>query len=115
MEGFVKGFGPGLDANTAAAFRRNDPLALAAWFQATATFDSGMPDLAVRRVRQPALLVAGSRDRQRYEDSLHAVRLLPHGRFLGLPGATHAATLAEAPAVLAALVPFVTGLKNFSW
>jgi pimeloyl-ACP methyl ester carboxylesterase len=110
IDGFVKGFGPGLDTNTAAAFRRNDPLALAAWFRATSAFDTGMPDLAVRKIRRPALLVAGTRDEQRYKDSLHAVRLLPHGKFLGLPDATHSATLAQAPAVLRALVPFVSAL-----
>lgn len=112
IDGFVKGFGPGLDTNTAAAFRRNDPLALAAWFRATSTYDTGMPDLAVRKVRQPALLVAGTRDEQRYQDSLDAVRLLPHGRFLGLPDATHSATLARAPEVLKGLAPFVATVSG---
>ncbi|MGO2633644.1 MAG: alpha/beta fold hydrolase [Galactobacter sp.] len=110
IDAFVKGFGPGLDTNTAAAFRRNDPLALAAWFRATYTYDTGMPDLAVRKVPQPALLVAGTRDQQRYKDSLDAVRLLPHGRFVGLPDATHAATLASSQRILKDLVPFVLGL-----
>jgi pimeloyl-ACP methyl ester carboxylesterase len=112
IDAFVDGFGPGLDRNTAAAFRRNDALALAAWFRATSAFDTGMTDLEVRSVRQPALLVAGARDEQRYRDSLDAVRLLPHGRFLGLPDADHAGTLAAAPAVLKALVPFVATVSG---
>lgn len=107
IDAFVAGFGPGLDPNTAAAFRRNDPLALAAWFEATSAYDTGMPDSAVRRVTQPALLVAGTKDATRYQDSLDAVRLLPHGRFLGLPDTDHAGTLAASAQVLERLVPFV--------
>lgn len=111
IDGFVTGFGPGLDPNTAAAFRHNDPLALAAWFGHTAEGDTGLPDLALRQIRRPVLLVAGTRDTRRYRDALDEARLLQHGRFVGLDGADHAQTLARAPEVLDAVVPFL----NQAW
>lgn len=107
IQGFVDGFGPGLDPNTRAAFLHNDPLALAAWFQHTETASTGLPDLAVRRVRRPVLLVAGSRDGRRYSDALDEARMLPHGRFAGLEGVDHAGTLGAVDLVLAELVPFM--------
>jgi len=107
IDAFVAGFGPGLDPNTAAAFRHNDPLALAALFEATGSGDSGLPDAAVRAVRTPVLLIAGTADERRHADNLDEARMLPHGRFVGLPGRGHAGTLASAGDVLDAMRPFL--------
>lgn len=107
IDAFVEGFGPGLDPNTKAAFRNNDPLALAALFEMTESGDTGIPDLLVRQVRVPALLIAGSRDQARYADSLDGARLLPRGGFAGLEGRDHAGTLASAADVLDVMVPFL--------
>ena len=107
IDAFVEGFGPGLDPNTKAAFRNNDPLALAAFFALTESGDSGIPDLAVRGVRVPTLLIAGTADERRYADALDEARMLPRGSFAGLPGRSHAGTLASVADVLAAVVPFL--------
>lgn len=104
---FVDGFGPGLDPNTRAAFMNNDPLALGAMFELIEGHDTGLPDLAVRGVRVPTLLIAGTADERRYADALDEARMLPKGRFVGLPGRGHAGTLASVTDVLAAAKPFL--------
>lgn len=107
IQAFVEGFGPGLDPNTRAAFSNNDALALGAFFELTESEDTGLPDLAVRGVRVPTLLIAGTADERRYADALDEARMLPKGRFVGLPGRGHAGTLASAGDVLAAVKPFL--------
>lgn len=107
IKAFVDGFGSGLDPNTRAAFMNNDPLALAALFEAQESLDPGTPDDALRAVTAPALMIAGSRDGARYEDAQDEARLVRYGRFLALPGRTHAGTLASSSDVLAGLAPFM--------
>lgn len=107
INAFVEGFGPGLDPNTKAAFRNNDPLALAALFELTETGDTGVSDLLVRQVQVPTLLIAGSRDGARYADSRDAAALLPRGHFAPLEGRDHSGTLASVADVLDVMVPFL--------
>jgi pimeloyl-ACP methyl ester carboxylesterase len=109
IEAFVDGFaaaGKPLDPATRQAFLANDAAALAACFTGTEE-DPGLPEAVLAQLTLPALLMAGTRDPQRLLDSRRAAEIMPHARFVELPGRTHAGTLAPAGPVLAELVPFL--------
>lgn len=109
IEAFVEGLdaaGKNVDPATRQAFLANDPGALAACFAGTED-DPGLPEAVVAQLTLPALLMAGTRDPQRLEDSRRAAELMPNARFVELPGRTHAGTLAPAGPVLDELVPFL--------
>jgi pimeloyl-ACP methyl ester carboxylesterase len=109
MVAFADGFataGNRLDPATRAAFLANDPEALAAYFAATEAGE-GIPEQVLTRMAFPALLMAGTLDRPRHEQSQRAAALMPHARFVELPGRTHASTLFPSGPVLEELVPFL--------
>ncbi|MFC0672922.1 alpha/beta fold hydrolase [Brachybacterium hainanense] len=107
-----QGLGPGTPGRTAqatrTAFLRTDPLAMAALFTAT----DATPGIAEERLaacQVPALWMTGDLDQPRFAQSRHAAALMPHGRFVPLPGRTHAGTLSPAQDVLAEVLPFLDG------
>lgn len=109
MEAFVEGLddaGKTVDPATRQAFLANDAGALAGCFAGTEE-DPGLPEAVVAQLALPALLMAGTHDRQRLEDSRRAAALMPDARFVELPGRTHASTLAPAGPVLDELLPFL--------
>ncbi|MDP9883682.1 pimeloyl-ACP methyl ester carboxylesterase [Sinomonas atrocyanea] len=109
MEAFVDGIeaaGKTVDPATRQAFLANDAEALAACFTGTEE-DPGLPEAVLAQLALPALLMAGTRDPQRLEDSRRAAAIMPDARFIELPGRTHAGTLAPAGPVLQVLVPFL--------
>lgn len=55
----------------------------------------------------PALLMAGTLDLPRLEQSREAAAIMPHARFVELPGRAHASTLSPAGPVVDELVPFL--------
>lgn len=109
MEGFIDGLdaaGRPLDAATKAAFKANDPQALVAYFERTEE-EPGLTEAQLTSLGMPALLMAGTEDTARFDDSRRAASLMPGARFVPLPGRTHASTLFPADEVLAELVPFL--------
>lgn len=111
MPGFVEGMvaaGRDVDPATRAAFLANDPLALGAYFEATEAAP-GLSEPLLHQLTMPALLMAGTRDPARLEESRHAATVMPNARFIELPGRTHAGTLHPSGDVLEHLVPFLRG------
>lgn len=109
MTAFADGFAAaanGLDPVTRAAFLANDPEALAAYFEATEAGE-GIPEQVLMGMALPALLMAGTLDLPRHEQSQRAAALMPRARFVELPGRTHASTLFPSGPVLEELVPFL--------
>lgn len=111
MPAFADGFaaaGNDLDPVTRAAFLANDAEALAAYFEATEAGE-GVPESVLTHLSVPALLMAGTLDLPRLEQSRRAAELMPKARLVELPGRTHASTLFPAGPVLDELVPFLKG------
>lgn len=108
MEGFIARWtqvaGVGPDPSTAAAFRNNDPAALAAYIEATEA-EGGIPDALLAQLRIPTLVAVGELDDIRLEDAQLLTSVLPDSRLLLLPGRTHGSTLAARELILGALVP----------
>lgn len=104
MQAFVDG--QQLDPQTRAAFMANDAAALAAYFERTEA-EPGLEEAALPGLDLPALLMAGTRDRERYLDSRRAAELMPDARFVALQGRTHGSTLFPAGEVLAEMLPFL--------
>lgn len=106
MRAFVDG--QRLDPQTRAAFMANDPLALVACFERTEV-EPGLEESVLPDLDLPALLLAGTRDRERYLDSRRAAELMPNARFVPLEGRTHGSTLFPPDEVLAEMLPFLRG------
>lgn len=109
MEAFVAGMeadGGSLDPATRLAFMSNDPLALAAYFDYTESAPA-MSELLLHQLRVPTLLMAGTNDRSRLEDSRRAAELMHDARAIELPGRTHGGTLFPPREILDALLPFL--------
>ncbi|CAN5390031.1 alpha/beta hydrolase [soil metagenome] len=113
MAGFLQGWaahsGAPIDPQTTAAFLANDPLALRAYFRQV-ELEPGIPDARLAEIGIPTLLLAGTRDHDRYLDSERAATLMPNARFRSLPGRTHGGTLRPAAEVLDAVIPFLAAL-----
>ncbi|WP_394942162.1 alpha/beta fold hydrolase [Psychromicrobium sp. YIM B11713] len=110
MAGFIDGWehrlGHPVDPVTRMAFMANDPVALRAYFAQTERGE-GVPEQRLAEFQIPSLLLAGSLDAQRLDDSRYAVSLMPHAELLELPGRDHADTLFPAGPVLAVIEPFL--------
>jgi pimeloyl-ACP methyl ester carboxylesterase len=109
IEAFVDGLeaaGKRLDPATRQAFLANDAASLAACLTGTEE-DPGIPEAVIAQLTVPTLLMAGTRDPQRFEDSRRAAEIMPNARFVALPGRTHAGTLAPAGPILDELLPFL--------
>ncbi|MBM6622708.1 alpha/beta fold hydrolase [Micrococcaceae bacterium RIT802] len=104
MRAFVDG--QRLDPQTRAAFMANDSEALVAYFEHTEV-EPGLDESVLPDLGLPALLMAGTRDRERYLDSRRAAELMPDARFVPLEGRTHGSTLFPADEVLAEMLPFL--------
>lgn len=109
MQAFIDGQqrdGSDLGAETRAAFRANDPEAIAAYFEQSES-ESGLGEDTLASMTLPTLLMAGTLDAPRHADSERAARLMPDARFVPLPGRGHGNTLAPAEPVLSELLPFL--------
>jgi len=110
MEEFVRRWNErrtvAVDPATRQAFLANDPAALAAYFRAGEELP-GLDPRVVRQVQLPVLLIAGSRDHPRAEESRQAAALLPYGHFAELPGLDHASCLSAQADVTALLTGFL--------
>ena len=114
MAGFLDGWaahsGAPIDPQTSAAFLANDPLALRAYFRQVER-EPGIADARLALLETPTLLLAGTRDRERYLDSERAAMLMPHASFRALTGRAHGDTLRPSAEVLAAVIPFLASLE----
>lgn len=97
-----------VDAPTAAAFIANDPQALAAYFE-QAGAEPGVDEGRLAELATRTLLMAGTADVARFEDSQLAAKLMPHARFVALDGRGHGDTLAPTAPVLAEIGRTVRG------
>ena len=95
-----------VDPATRQAFLANDPAALAAYFRAGEELP-GLDPRVVRQVQLPVLLIAGSEDHPRAEESRQAAALLPNGHFAGTPRLDHASCLSAQADVTALLTGFL--------
>jgi len=110
IEGFVSGQETGgkLDPATRLAFKANDPLALAAYYEAAETLQNiALADLA--KIGIPTLLLIGTRDQPRFDQNKIMVRTLPDARMVALPGRTHGSTLYPIEPVITAIRSFWSG------
>ncbi|NVM99343.1 alpha/beta hydrolase family protein [Arthrobacter sp. SDTb3-6] len=110
MPAFVAGWeaqiGGPLDPQTKAAFLANDAAALQAYFRQTEA-EPAIAEADVAALAMPALLLAGTADRDRLADSRRAAGLMPHARLVELPGRNHGTTLFPAQPVLDEWLPFL--------
>jgi pimeloyl-ACP methyl ester carboxylesterase len=97
-----------VDAPTAAAFLANDPEALAAYFEQAGT-EPGLDESRLAELTTRTLLMAGTDDVARFEDSQLAASLMPRARFVALDGRGHGDTLAPTAPVLAEIGRTVSG------
>ena len=112
MPAFVAGWeahmGTSLDGQTKAAFLANDGQALRAYFAQTEA-EPAIPEDVLAAIDVPALLMAGTADRARLEDSGRAATLMRQARVVELPGRNHGTTLVPAQPVLDEWLPFLHG------
>lgn len=109
MDGLIAGMeadGGKLDPATRLAFASNDPLALAAYFEATES-GPGISEMLLHQIKTPTLLMTGTRDRPRIEHSRLMARLMPSARLVELPGRTHGGTLYPPEPILDEVLPFL--------
>ncbi|GAB3620311.1 alpha/beta hydrolase [Glutamicibacter endophyticus] len=107
IEGFVRGQERNgrLDPATRLAFMHNDPLALAAYYEAAEGLQNvDEDDLA--RIQVPTLLMVGTRDMPRFEHNKTMARIMPQARLVALPGRTHGSTLFPIEPVVEAVTSF---------
>ncbi|WP_345750839.1 alpha/beta fold hydrolase [Microbacterium rhizophilus] len=100
--------GGALDAQTAAAFRRNDPAAMSALLLAIDS-DNGLAPTRLTKMTTPTLLLAGDRDESRASASREAADRMPRASFAGLGDRDHAGSLGARDAVLELAIPFLVG------
>ncbi len=106
VDGWEKRMGSTLDSQTRAAFLANNGAALRAYFAQTEA-DPAIPDSDMAAISIPSLLMAGTKDRGRVEDSQAAAQLMPNARFVELPGRNHGTTLVPPGPILAEWLPFL--------
>lgn len=111
MDGFLEGWGirrgRPVDPQTAAAFRRNDALALAAYMRRS-DVEPGIDDAVLRAMTTPTSMFVGSKDRERRPDTEYAASLIPDCSLTVIEGTDHASAVAASEAVLASLIPFLS-------
>ncbi|GAA1405307.1 alpha/beta hydrolase [Glutamicibacter uratoxydans] len=112
IEGFVTGQETRgrLDPATRLAFMSNDPLALAAYYEAAETLQNiELSELA--KIRIPTLLLIGTRDQPRFDQNKVMVHAMPNARMVALPGRTHGSTLYPIEPIVQAIESFWTGRR----
>ncbi|MFC4224657.1 alpha/beta fold hydrolase [Lysinibacter cavernae] len=105
IEGWQEHAGRPLDASTRGVFERNDPLALAAYFERSDD-EPGLSDDELRRIHTPALWIVGEHDHPRLEHSVHAATVMG-ARCEVLQGRNHGSTLGPAEPVIELIRPFL--------
>lgn len=100
-----------IDPQTAAAFLANDPAALRAYFRRSED-EPGIPEVDLRTMDTPTLLLAGTEDPLRHGDSERAARLMPKAQFQALPGRNHGQTLIPAGPVLNIVNAFIASTRE---
>lgn len=95
-----------LDPQTALAFKRNDPHAMRAVLAAIDR-EPGVPTARLRHMTTPTLLLAGDRDRARWDAAQEAARIMTNARAVDLEGDDHASTLSDRERVLSHVLPFL--------
>ncbi|WPR63972.1 alpha/beta hydrolase [Glutamicibacter protophormiae] len=113
IEGFVTGQETRgrLDPATRMAFKSNDPLALAAYYEAAETVQNvELAELA--QIRVPTLLLIGTRDQPRFDQNKIMAHTLPNARMVALPGRTHGNTLFPIEPVVQAIESFWKGRRR---
>lgn len=113
IEGFVTGQETRgrLDPATRLAFMSNDPLALAAYYEAAETLQN-IEKSELASIRIPTLLLIGTRDQPRFEQNKVMVHAMPNARMVALPGRTHGSTLYPIEPVVAAIESFWDGRRS---
>lgn len=111
LEGWAAHSGAPIDPQTTAAFLANDALALRAYFRQVEV-EPGIPDSRLASLATPTLLLAGTRDHNRYLDSEWAATLMPNAVFWPLAGRGHGNTLRPVGPVLAAVLPFLASVPD---
>ena len=109
VEGWEGAMGRPLDAQTRTAFLANNAVALRSYFAQTET-EPGVTEADLATITLPSLFMAGTEDRARWADSRLAAELMPHARFMELPGRNHGNTLIPAGPVLDEWLPFLREL-----
>ena len=99
LEGWEAQAGIQMDPATSRAFLANDAQALQAYFRQL-KIERGLDEHQVASIQTPTLLLAGTQDTPRYEDSVRAAELMPHARFVELAGRGHGDTLFPAAPVI---------------
>jgi pimeloyl-ACP methyl ester carboxylesterase len=96
MEAFILAWGKyrrrPIDPATALAFRQNDPVALKAYFEGI----EGAEPLGIEgasKITVPTLLLAGTKDPDRYRQSQEAARRMATASFFELVGQDHSSSL----------------------
>ncbi len=114
MPAFIAGWeaqaGSPLDPSTRGVFERNDPLALAAYFEHSDA-EPGMSDDILVHVQTPTLWMAGSRDNPRCADSERAASIMD-ARFVRLEGRNHGTTLFPSAEVIAEIRAFIGAVDS---
>ncbi|GGF93316.1 alpha/beta hydrolase [Rhodococcoides trifolii] len=87
-----------VDSGTRAAFMKNDPLALAAYFRASDA-DPGLPDSALTSMSVPTMMFVGTEDTARIDDTRRAAALIPGADLHEIRGYDHGTTVAAPEAV----------------
>lgn len=110
IEGFVTGQETRgrLDPATRLAFLSNDPLALAAYYEAAETVQN-LELEQLSSIRVPTLLLIGTRDQPRFDQNKLMARTMPNARMVALPGRTHGSTLFPIDPVVQAINSFWNG------
>ena len=96
-----------IDPQTATAFLANDPVALRAYFRRSED-EHGIPEADLRKMETPTLLLAGTEDPLRHEDSERAAQLMPKAQFHALNGRNHGQTLIPAGPLLTIFNSFIS-------
>ncbi|WGD36508.1 alpha/beta hydrolase [Lysinibacter sp. HNR] len=108
IEGWEERAGGRVDSSTRGVFERNDPHALAAYFERVET-ERGIPEEVLVHVAVPTLWMAGTEDNPRYAQSQRAAEVMG-GLFVPLPGRNHGTTLFPAEPVVREILAFTGAL-----
>lgn len=115
MERFVREWeayrGAQLDASTRNALRANDPLALAAFFDAGDADRMGMSEDAFAGLSIPTLWIVGDRDELRLGPATSDARTVG-GTLLVLPGRRHSSTLFPSEPLIEAIRSHLDGVEG---
>lgn len=106
LDGWGAAAGATIDPATSAAFVANDPAALRAYF-ASLEREPGLPAAILPTLATRTLLLAGTRDAGRFNDSAFAATVMPDASFRELVGRDHGSTLRPSAEVLDAVLPFL--------